>query len=71
VRVICLANHAGVASVGTLRVPSSQRQNLLKLSRDDIAVIPAVYSLAVWRSWSFDCRPMTLRHYVSVVLLFG
>ncbi len=34
-------------------------------------VIPAVYSLAVWQSLSTDFRPMTLRHYVSVVLLFG
>src|SRR5215211_7180930 len=34
-------------------------------------VIPAVYSLAVWRSLSTDFRPMTLRHHLSAVLLFS
>jgi hypothetical protein len=33
-------------------------------------VIPAIYSLVVWQSLSFDFRPITLRHQVSLILLF-
>ena len=28
-------------------------------------------SLAIWSQTNYDCRPMTLRHQVSLILLFG
>jgi hypothetical protein len=50
-------------------------RDAIKVSRDDIAVIPAILlfgSLAILVTMiTSDCRPITLRHQVSLILPFG